>query len=63
MAGGSCQEMGPAVDFVLLGAVVRPAVPGPNNARRPEPPFPATHRRIVYGSGSGLVVWRRFAGG
>jgi hypothetical protein len=49
VAGGSCQEMEPAVDFVLRAMALRRAVPGPNKARRPEAPFPATHRRNAYG--------------
>ena len=37
----------------LHGVGARRGVQWPNKARRPAAPFPATHRRIVYGTGSG----------
>ena len=39
MAGGSCQEMGPAVDFFSSALAVRPAVQGPNKLAGPKRPF------------------------
>jgi hypothetical protein len=52
VAGGSCQEMEPAVDFFLRAVALRLPCRGRNKARRPEAPFPATHRRSGYGRAS-----------
>src|ERR687895_2058519 len=46
-AGGSCQEMEPAVDFAVRAAALPSAAPGPRKARRPTAPFPATRPRSV----------------
>jgi hypothetical protein len=46
-AGGSCQEMGPAVDFAVHAPTPLHRTSGPRKARRPETPFPATHPRSV----------------
>jgi hypothetical protein len=46
-AGGSCQEMEPAVDFAVHVGVAATGSAGPRKARRPAAPFPATHPRGV----------------